>query len=157
MKRSEAFPSRYLSKEDVPAPISVTIARVFLAEIDDDENKKTKAVVEFNGLEKFMILNATNWDTLETAFGEDSDAWLGKTVQLYVDPSVMFKGEKKGGLRLRISNEWTFAEAVAAAGEVKLTEQEVKDIVKTAGGKGWVPHRDTPLIKQAIEEAKNPL
>ena len=157
MKRGDAFPSKYLSKEDIPAPISVTIARVFLQEIDDDETKKTKAVVEFNGLDKSMILNATNWDCLETAFGQESDAWIGKTVQIYVDPSVMFKGEKKGGLRLRISNEWTFAEAVAAASEVKLTEQEVKDIVKQAGGKGWVAHRDTPIVKAAIEEARNPL
>ncbi len=157
MKRGDAFPSKYLSKEDVPQPIAVTIARIYQAEIEADEGAKTKVVAEFNGIEKNMIVNATNWDTLEAAYGPESDNWTGKGAELYVDPNISFGGKKVGGLRLRIKTDWTLAEAIAAAGEANMTEQDVKDIVKAAGGKGWVASRDTPLIKSAIEEARNPV
>jgi hypothetical protein len=156
MKREEAFPSKYLSKEDVPQAVSVSIARISKTEIGDEENPKLKTIIEFNGFEKPMILNATNWDTLEAAYGEESDGWIGKACEVFTDPNVMYAGKKTGGLRIRVRADWTFPEAVKAAAEVNVTEDQIKAAVKAAGGKGWSPERDTPLVKRMIDEASVP-
>ena len=49
-----------------------------------------------------MILNATNIKIAERNFGSDeTDAWLGKEIELHFDESVQFAGEMVGGLRFR--------------------------------------------------------
>lgn len=102
MKMSEMFPSNYLKKEDVATPTRATIRNVIQDEISGDGGKELKAVLNFVGNLKPMILNRGNATTLEEAYGDDSDAWHGKTVEIYVDPSVMFGGKRVGGVRLRI-------------------------------------------------------
>lgn len=102
MKMSEMFPSSWLKKEDVPQPIRATIREVTQEEISGDGGKELKAVVAFMGNVKPMILNRGNAAALEEAFGDDSDLWHGKQVEIYVDGSVMFAGRRVGGLRLRV-------------------------------------------------------
>jgi len=38
---------------------------------------------------------------LAAAWGRDSDAWVGKSVQIYCDPDVIYAGQKVGGIRIR--------------------------------------------------------
>lgn len=103
MKRSEAFESKYLGKEDVGTPLVATIERVQFEEIHNDEGgKDRKPVARFGGDTKGLILNLTNWGVLEDAYGEDSDDWIGKPVEVYFDGTVMFKGKRTGGVRVRI-------------------------------------------------------
>lgn len=102
MKRSEAFPSKYLSKDDVVMPIVATIRAVHPEMLKGDDGDERKVVMEFEGDVKPLIINNTNWMTLEDAYGEDSDAWLGKMVELYKEPAVMFAGKRVGGVRVRI-------------------------------------------------------
>jgi hypothetical protein len=102
MKRSEAFPGNYLSKEDCIAPIVAVVASVSRETIKGDNGDETKPVVHFRGATKPLIINLVNWDTLEQAFGDDSDGWVGQAIELYVDPSVMFAGKRVGGVRVRI-------------------------------------------------------
>ena len=106
MRKGEAFPSNYLSKEDVAAgPIRGTIADVRFETIKGDRGDEDKPVMSFkeDGL-KPMILNNTNWQTAEDAYGDESDGWRGKTIELYLDPGVMFGNKKVGGVRVRIPN-----------------------------------------------------
>lgn len=106
MKRSDAFPSKYLSKEDVPEPISVTVKSVALETLNGgngDDEKETKPVMTFAEQVKPMILNNANWSTIEAMYGDDSDGWIGKRVTVYVDPSVMFGKKRVGGLRVQYS------------------------------------------------------
>ena len=47
-------------------------------------------------------LNKTNILMLIKAFGRKTGDWIGKTIVLYVDPTVMFSGRMVGGVRVRI-------------------------------------------------------
>lgn len=38
---------------------------------------------------------------LATAWGTDSENWLGKSAQIYCDPSVRYAGQEVGGIRIR--------------------------------------------------------
>lgn len=102
MKRSDAFPAKYLSKDDVPSPITAVIADVAVEDVNGDHGKERKPVMTFADSVKPLIVNNVNWETLENAYGEDSDDWRGKPVEIYVDPSVMFGGRRVGGVRVRI-------------------------------------------------------
>ncbi len=102
MKRSDAFPSRYISKDDVMNPITATIDTVRFDTIKGDNGDEDKPVVYFRDGVKPMILNNTNWMAIEDAYGPESDAWTGKAIEMYCDPGVMFGGKRVGGVRVRI-------------------------------------------------------
>ncbi len=101
MKMSEMYPSKYLSKDDVPQPTRAVIQTVARDEIKGDNGNELKNVVQFQGGVKPLILNRGNAELLCALYGDDSVGWHGKTVELYVDPNVMFAGRRVGGLRLR--------------------------------------------------------
>lgn len=103
MKLAEMFPSNYLKKEDVPQPVTVTIKDVVQEEMPGD--KELKAVARFTGTTKPMILNKGNASLLAEIYGDDSDAWHGKQVEIYHDPGVMYGGKRVGGLRLRMPSQ----------------------------------------------------
>lgn len=167
MKRSQVFPTTFLGKDDVQAPFCTVIRDVRMEKIKGENGEEDKAVLHFADQQiKAMIINSTNWTTLEDAYGEDSDMWRGKQVEIYIDPSVMFGGRRIGGLRVRIpsganqmrpspaplANGWTMAEAVAECEKVGLTRGELVAKLKANGGKGWNTERDTPIAKGMIED-----
>lgn len=102
MKVNDLYPSNYLKKEDVPFPTSVTIKHVTQEEISGEGGKELKAIIYFVGNLKPMVLNKGNAITIAEVYGDDTDAWHGKAVEVYTDASVMFAGKRVGGLRLRI-------------------------------------------------------
>ena len=101
MKRSQAFPSKYLSKDDITSPVVATISDVVMETFTSDDEEKTKSVMYFVGANKPMVINVANWMTVESLYGDDSDEWIGKTIEIWVDPSVMYGKKRVGGLRLR--------------------------------------------------------
>lgn len=162
MKRNDAFPKKFISKDDVIEPVKAVIASVVQREIGSGEETETKVVVEFHGDVKPMVLNGTNWDILESAFGQDSDMWIGKTITLHNDPMVMYGGKKTGGVRVRIERNLTDAEKwaafkhetpgvneatmIAALGTVKPSEWIV-------GGDGRTVEQAIALVREAIQQA----
>jgi len=103
MQRSEAFPSKWLNKTDIQHPTQAVIARVEMQEVGFEDDKENKPVMTFRGGHiKPMTLNAGNWDTLEQAYGHNSDEWIGKPVEIFIDPDVKYAGKKVGGLRVRL-------------------------------------------------------
>jgi hypothetical protein len=83
MKRSEAFPSHYVTAEDLNGrEHNVVIDRVDRETFGDDP--KPKPVVYFKGRDKGVVLNGTRWDSIVLATGrEDSDEWAGCKIVLY--------------------------------------------------------------------------
>jgi len=51
-----------------------------------------KMVIGFENVEKELVVNKTNRGILAAAFGDDTDAWLGKSVVLHLT-RVMFEGQ----------------------------------------------------------------
>lgn len=97
---SEMIVSKFLRKEDFDEDRVMTIKGVKLEDMPGDDGQQ-KWVLYFREEAKGMALNVTTIRVLEKAFGDDSDAWVGKRVMVYVDPNVSFGGRVVGGLRLR--------------------------------------------------------
>ncbi len=99
--------SKYLGKVDVKTPIRVTVDRCEKVDISkEDDAPDIKWTMYFREDYKPLILNWTNMQLMERATGEEnSDDWTGKQVVLYNDPTVMYKGELKGGVRVQIPQQ----------------------------------------------------
>jgi hypothetical protein len=167
MKRSDAFPSNYLAQGDVPSPIRAVIADVYPVTMKGDDGDEKKTAMTFTNQHlKPMVINNTNWMVCEEAYGDDSDHWKGKPVEIYVDQSVMFGKKRVGGLRLRIpvgappqSNgavTFTFDQALAEAAKASIGREALVAALKAAGRNGWLASRDTPLVLEMIQKAKPP-
>jgi len=169
MRKSEAHPSNWLAKEDLfEGPVQATIASVKREEVSSgDHGTETKTTMHFREKDiKPMILNVTNWDRVEAAYGLESDDWIGKVVELYHDPEVMFGREKKGGIRVRIPNgkpvgtalvgkPLSWEDALSMATEVGMSEAVLKDTLKAEGLKGYSPTKDGDVVRKIIEEVNN--
>ena len=81
--RNKAFPSRSFKAADIPAEgLPLKIAKVEQEKVGPDQ--ELKWVLYFKGHDKQLILIATNWDLIAAALREeDSDNWIGKTIELY--------------------------------------------------------------------------
>lgn len=99
MKASDAFPSKYLSAEDL-GDQNHTLKITHVAE--DEIGGKQKFVLFFSGQKKGLVLNKTNWNTIAKLCGEDSDDWTGQTITLF--PTLVdFQGEQVAAIRVRSS------------------------------------------------------
>lgn len=102
MKVSELLPSTYLKKEDFPAPQLLTIARLERVNVAmDGQPPEYKWALHFTELDRALVLNTVNIQTLAALYGDETDHWIGQKIVAYNDPSVMFAGRMVGGIRLR--------------------------------------------------------
>lgn len=96
--------SRYLKHQDLNgADMVLTIARVTREEIKEkDGTSKKKFILYFKELEKGLVLNTTNMNTLYAVLKTDeSDEWIGKRITLYEKDDIEMGGEIKSGIRVR--------------------------------------------------------
>ena len=99
MKMSQMFPSNYIKGDDfVGRTEHAQIERVVMEKMPEGDDK---AVVYFAGRSKGWVLNVTNARMLTQAFGDDTELWRGRQIELYGTP-VEFKGETRNGIRVRI-------------------------------------------------------
>jgi hypothetical protein len=99
IQKSDVFPSKYIASSDIAGrELRLTIQAVQMEELADGEQK---AVMYFDKGTKGMIVNVTNWNTVEDAYGDDTDAWVGHPVILCTEPTT-YKGKRTQGLRLKI-------------------------------------------------------
>lgn len=167
MKRSEAFPTKYLSKDDITAPTVGVIAKVVNETLGQGDDQEVKPILYFSsGIPKPMVLNNTNWINVEGVYGDESDNWTGKPIEVWVDPSVSFGGKRIGGLRLRApanSNghapavtaaDLTMEQAIEALKAVEIGPEAFKAALIADHGKAsYSPSRDTALVRKLIAEA----
>lgn len=95
--------SQFLTKEDVDPAVKATIKSYELMDVSmENESRKDKYVLHFEELDKPMVLNVTNGSLIAAITGsEDFDGWIGQTIVLYNDKSIMFQGKITGGIRVR--------------------------------------------------------
>ena len=101
MKLSELYPSKYLTKDDIGAGQKYTITSVNQENVGRDDNPEIKPILHFQEINKPLVLNKTNGETIGEFLGNDTDLWTGKEIVVYFDPTIMFGGKKTGGLRVR--------------------------------------------------------
>lgn len=104
MKASEVYVnnSDFLKKEDLKGRrITVEITAVGVQDFKK-EGETPKMALSFKGAPKKLLLNRSNSKVVVAAYGDDTDGWIGKKIELWNDPSVMFKGEAIGGIKVGI-------------------------------------------------------
>jgi hypothetical protein len=95
---NDEFPSKYLKAADLQGhAVKLTIRDVVTEQINTDR----KLIMYFNNRDKGMVLNKTNARTIGDVFGEDTDDWLGKAVEVFA-MKVDFQGRMVDGLRVRV-------------------------------------------------------
>jgi hypothetical protein len=99
-----AYGSQYLSSTDIgDRKIRTRITKVRKEELQGNEGRKRmKFILFFDTLDKPMVLNATNKNTLVDGLGRTPAKWIGASVGIYVDPNVTYAGKRVKGLRLRL-------------------------------------------------------
>ena len=65
---------------------------------EKDGSTKRKFLVYFKGVDKPLVLNRTNAQTLAAALGKNPTAWIGVVVELYAEMTSL----GKEGVRLRV-------------------------------------------------------
>lgn len=99
--KARQFLGSYLQKEEIPD--AGTTARIRDAKEETlEENERSKLILYFDGLDKGLVCNVTNINVLIDVLGSDeTDDWIGRQIELYVDHGVMFAGKRVGGIRVR--------------------------------------------------------
>jgi hypothetical protein len=101
MNIGAAFPSKYLKA----ATLGDQVARVRIDHVATEDvsgkGEDPKPVLYFIGKDKGMVLNKTNANIIRGAYGDETDDWHGKPVEIYV-ADVQFAGDMVAGLRVRI-------------------------------------------------------
>lgn len=104
MKRGDAFQSNFVKTEDLQGrEHQLIIDRVEMGEVMNQDTNKSedKPVIFWRGKAKGMILNITNWDTLEEIYGDETDHWVGQPMTLY-PTETRFGNRKVPCMRIRI-------------------------------------------------------
>lgn len=98
MRSSEAYPAKFLKAADVKAkPIVAVISHVEMETVGQGADQKNKPVLYLEG-QKPVVLNRTNFESIEEAFG-DSDNWPGYKVKIH-SALTRFQGKAVDGIRL---------------------------------------------------------
>jgi len=157
MRREQAFPSSYLSQEDVRAgPVRRIIDDVRIETVGQGERETEKPVMHFREKDtKPFVVNLTNWTTIEASYGPDSDGWRGRPLELYLDPGVKFGRETVGGVRVRIPSgaaPLALADAVAEALKLGRTRDDFLAALKARGLKGYSATKDAATARTILAD-----
>jgi hypothetical protein len=98
------YVSPYLKASDVKTSQKVTISATEAETFKDQETGKERdaIVLFFKELEQGVVASRTTLESLAELLGSDeTDEWIGKSVVLYNDLNVTFKGKRTGGIRFR--------------------------------------------------------
>ena len=98
MRSKDAFPPKFLRSVDAKTkPIIVVISHLEMQLVGQGQDQKEKPVLHLEGA-KPMVLNRTNFEVLEEAFG-DSDDWPGHKIKIKC-VRTQFDGKTVDGLRI---------------------------------------------------------
>jgi hypothetical protein len=111
MNINEAYPSKYLSSEDLQGrEIRLVIARVEVEEVGRDREKKP--ILYFTKAKKGMVLNKTNARMIAAAYGANTDQWEDREIIIF-SMKVQFGDEIVDGIRVKIPKLTTAPKAAA--------------------------------------------
>lgn len=117
-KLNEMYPSRWLAAAEIPdVGQTVTVRRIQLEEIGDGE----KWVLYFEELNKGLVLNKTNSQTIASLYGDDTDDWEGNQITLF-PTQVDFQGKQVDAIRVR-NRKPQMAKPAAKAGKKPVVTQ----------------------------------
>lgn len=100
MKKSDAFKGNYLKAQHLidGGPMRLTITGCGMEAMPDDN--KEKPVLAFQEDKRGLVINQVNWDIIAERYGDDSDEWAGKTIELY-PTKTQFGSKRVDCIRVR--------------------------------------------------------
>lgn len=100
MNANEMFPSKYLKASDLGdhQPV-VVIESIEIETIGQGEEAEKKPVISFRGKDKKLVTNKTNWATLISLLGAETNDWPGESIKLLA-MEVAFKGKMSMAIRI---------------------------------------------------------
>ena len=118
----------FLKQEHLTRPAILTITETGITEFQDG---KKQIVLHFKGTDKVLGLNVTNANFCADAFANpNSDEWIGRQIEVYADPNVMWGSKRVGGVRIRLPNgpksDVPATEQPNGPGRVPLSNQEIE-------------------------------
>lgn len=97
MKIGTAFPSNYIKCDDLQGrPVQVKMNYVKF----EDIGSENKAILYFIGKERGLVLNKTNANMIAELYGDETDDWSGKVIELY-PTKTDFQGKRVDAIRVR--------------------------------------------------------
>jgi hypothetical protein len=100
MKMSNLFPSPYFKASDLSSG-AITL-KIKSVDLETMGNGEKKPVLYFIGQDKALVLNKTNGHVIESLYGDDTNGWAGRSIQLTAS-TTEFGGKIVGCIRLRPS------------------------------------------------------
>lgn len=98
MNLDHMYPSKWLKAGDLQGQtVPVVITKVMMEDVGDEAGKP---VAYFQGREKGLVLNKTNAMSIGMVHGQETDGWVGKTIELF-PAVVMFQGQNVPCIRVR--------------------------------------------------------
>ena len=101
MKVSESYPSNYLKASDFPDDAVCVIEKIEVETVGQGAKAQDKPVIYFRGMEKGLVCNKTNANTIANLYGDEMDDWRGKAIMLYAT-EVQFMDEMTLAIRVRM-------------------------------------------------------
>ena len=93
---------KYLKCADLKgSPVVVTIQDAVEETVGQGRDAEQKPVLSFVGMEKALVLNTTNGNSIADALGWETQGWLGKQVELY-PTTTDFSGKVVDCIRIRM-------------------------------------------------------
>ena len=98
---ADAVGGTFITKNDVTTTgTNIKIAGITQEKVGQEQ--EPKFALWFMGDQlKPLVLNKTNINILRALYGDDSDNWVHKDINVYNDPTVGYSGQITGGVRLR--------------------------------------------------------
>jgi len=106
MKIGAAFPSTYLKAADLQGrTYQVQISGLKVENVGRDDKPEHKPVLFFayqgKPADKGLVLNKTNADSISMDLGDETDLWMGHTLELFT-MRVPFNGQMVDSIRCRV-------------------------------------------------------
>lgn len=100
MQKNVALPSKYLNGSDVGGQLfELVIKSIVMEKMENDG--AMKPVMYFTNAQKGLVVNATNWDNMAVVYEDESENWIGKTVEMYTEATRTPNGQPTRGVRIR--------------------------------------------------------
>ncbi len=102
MRISQEYPSKYLKAGDLGGQDrTVRIRACVKEELGQGSEKESKPVLYFEGHTKGLVCNKTNAVAVAEAYGDDTEAWTGRDIVLFV-LNVEYQGKVMPAIRVRV-------------------------------------------------------
>jgi hypothetical protein len=137
---NEVLSSKWMANTDLPEQ-GVDLQMLNVTKEAVGEMLEEKFALHFNGGFKPLLMNRTNIRIINSLYGPNTAGWIGKTVNVYNDPTVSYGGRVTGGVRVRMAtaNQQQRWQAPQQAPQPQATAQEYRQ----ASG-GQLPSNEPP-------------